>query len=41
MTTIIFAKKLLELYQKDIDKVECIQILIDKLYDDQESIKGE
>lgn len=37
MKTNEFAKKLLELYQKDIDKVECIQVLIDKLYDDQES----
>ena len=41
MKTNEFAKMLLELYQKDVDMVECIQILIDKLYDDQESIKGE
>lgn len=37
MKTNEFAKKLLELYQKDIDKVECIQVLMDKFYDEQES----
>lgn len=36
MKTNEFAKKLLELYKKDKDMLECMQILIDKLYDDKD-----
>lgn len=36
MKTNEFAKKLLELYKKDKDMFECMQILIDKLYDDKD-----
>ena len=41
METIIFAKKLLKLYEKDLDLAEYLEILVDKFYSDKESIKGE
>lgn len=41
MTTIIFAKKLLKLHEKNVDLAEYIGVLIDKLYNEQEGIKGE
>ena len=41
MTTITFTKKLLKLYEKDSDLAEYLEVLIDKFYNDQESIKGE